>query len=116
MFKLGNIASMMGGLQKLPQAITEMNDRLRDERFEVSAGDGAVVAEFNGIGEMQSITFDSSSHGNETLQQWVLEACNEGQAKAKQMYGEAMKDLANELNLHNMPGMDGALASLTGGQ
>lgn len=116
MFKFGNIASMMSGMQKLPEAMVEMTERLRGEVIEVSAGEGAVVARFNGVGEMQMILFDSDSQPSEQLQIWVLQACNQGQDQAKQMYADAMQALASDLNLGGLPGMDNAMAALTGGR
>ncbi|WP_153555760.1 YbaB/EbfC family nucleoid-associated protein [Roseimaritima sediminicola] len=115
MFKFGNIASMMSGLQKLPEAIAEMNDQLRQETFTVEAGDRAVVAHFNGLGEMQRIEFAAADHEDSVLQQWICEATNRGHAQAKQMFAESMQRLTEELNIGGLPGMDGAMASLTGG-
>lgn len=115
MFKFGSIASMMGGLQKLPEAMAEMTEQLRAETFGVSAGDGAVTAVFNGIGDMLSIQFDSQDHSDEQLQIWIREVCNQGHAESKQKFAEAMQGLTSELKLDGLPGMNGALASLTGG-
>lgn len=116
MFKLGNIASMMGGLQKLPQAISDLTERLRQEQFDVTSGDGAVRAVFNGLGDMQSIEFVRAEAADEDLQQWTQEVVNEGHREAKRRYAEAMQALAEELNLEGLPGLDSALASLNSGQ
>ncbi len=115
MFKFGNIAAMMGGLQKLPEAMAEMTEQLRAETFGISAGDGAVTAVFNGAGDMLSIQFDSQAHADEQLQIWIREVCVQAQAEAKQKFAEAMQGVTSELKLDGLPGMNGALASLTGG-
>ena len=116
MFKFGNLAAMMGNLQKLPQAITEMTARLQDERFEVEIDQGIVVAQFNGMGEMLSIDFDSQAHASADLQEAVKAAANEGLLQGKQRYAAAMQAVATDLKLDGLPGLDGALASITGGQ
>ncbi|QDS92730.1 hypothetical protein FF011L_14790 [Roseimaritima multifibrata] len=116
MFKFGNLAAMMGNLQKLPQAITEMTARLQEERFEVEIDQGIVVAQFNGIGEMVSIDFDGQAHESGVLQEAVKAAASEGHMIGKQRYAAAMQEVAAGLKLDGLPGLDGALASLTGGQ
>lgn len=116
MFKLGNLPAMMSGLQKLPQAMAAMTEKLRAERIYVETGAGSVQVCFNGLGEMQTVELKSENQPAEELQRWVLDACNQGHAQAKQRYAEAMHDLASELKLDGMPGFDSAMSSLMGGQ
>lgn len=115
MFKgLGNFASMMGGLQKLPARLQQLNDQLRDESILATAGEGAVEVELNGIGEMKAIRLDAEGVEIERLQVWIVVAYNEAHVQAKQLYADHMRRTAEELNL-NVPGLDGALSQLTGG-
>ena len=120
---LGNIASMVGKLQDLPQQMQALNDRMKDERVTGRSACGHVVVTMNAIGEVQSVDVDPIIFGGEdrpavspeTLANAIQVATNAAGAEAKQTYAAAVSQLANDLDL-NLPGMDGLLASLTGGK
>lgn len=111
---LGNLASMMGGLQQLPEKLKEVNDQLRGETIRTTAGDGAVVVEVNGLGEMQRIQLHSHAHDPQQLQPWIVEASNAAHSIAKQRFADAIHQVSVDLNL-KIPGMENALTHLTGG-
>jgi DNA-binding protein YbaB len=111
---IGNFASMMGGLQQLPEKLQQVNGRMQQEVLRGTAGEGAVVVEVNGLGEMQGIECDPAAHDPQALQIWIVEASNAAHAAAKQRFAEAIREVSQELGL-NVPGMDGALHHLTGG-
>ncbi len=111
---IGNFASMMGGLQQLPEKLQLVNERLREEVLRGTAGDGAVVVEVNGLGEMQAIDCNPGAHDPQALQAWIVEASNAAHAASKRRFAEAIREVSEELGL-NLPGMDGALSHLTGG-
>ena len=119
---LGNIASMIGKLQDLPDKMQALNARMKSERVTASSSCGHVSVTMNGVGEVQSVDVDPQVLGGEsgkalppeTLGSAIKDATNAAGAQAKQMYATAVSDLANELDL-NLPGMDGLLSSLTGG-
>jgi len=119
---LGNIASMVGKLQDLPDKMQSLNARMKSERVTASSACGHVSVTMNGVGEVQSVDVDPNVLGGEgepavppeTLGQAIQDATNAAGAEAKQMYAAAVSDLARELDL-NLPGMDGLLSSLTGG-
>ncbi|WP_430453174.1 YbaB/EbfC family nucleoid-associated protein [Rhodopirellula europaea] len=52
---LGNIASMVGKLQEIPQKMQELNEQMRSERVSASSSCNHVEVVMNGIGEVQSV-------------------------------------------------------------
>ncbi|MFG0286857.1 MAG: YbaB/EbfC family nucleoid-associated protein [Rhodopirellula sp. JB044] len=119
---LGNIASMVGKLQDLPQQMQDLNERMKSERVTASSPCGHVSVTMNGVGEVQSVDVSPEVFGGEggsvvapeTLGQAIQEATNSAGSEAKQLYAGAVHQLASNLDL-NIPGMDGLLSSLTGG-
>ena len=119
---LGNIASIFGKLQDLPDKMQALNARMKSQRVTASSSCGHVTVIMNGVGEVQSVDVDPKVLGGEggsavppeTLGRAIQDATNSAGAEAKQMYATAVSDLAKELDL-NLPGMDGLLSSLTGG-
>lgn len=119
---LGNIASMIGKLQDLPDHMRKLNDRMKSERVTASSDCGHVTVTMNGIGEVQSVDVSPAVYGEgidgavppAKLGQAIQEATNSAGADAKQLYANAVSKLASDLDV-NIPGMDGILASITGG-
>jgi hypothetical protein len=119
---LGNIASMVGKLQEIPQKMQELNDQMRSERVSASSSCNHVEVVMNGIGEVQSVEIAPEILGAgggeavapEVLQNAIRDATNAAGAAAKQLYASAISQLASDMDL-NMPGVDGLLTSLTGG-
>ncbi len=111
---LGNMASLLGSAQKVPGMMKEMQEKLKREIVQASAGDGAVQVTINGVGEMQSIAIDPAVRDFPELEQWIVEACNTAGRDAKQRYVQAVSAAVSDLNI-NIPGLDGILANLVGG-
>ncbi len=110
---LGNIASIVGSLQQLPEKMNELNERMKGESVTVSSGCGRVTVMMNGVGHVEEVKIGDGLSGHE-LEQSVLEATNAASAAAKQLYAEAINEMVNDMNL-NLPGIDGVLKTLTGG-
>ena len=110
---LGNIASMVGSLQKMPEKLKELNERMKREDVTASSGCGTVHVSMNGVGHVQAVKIEGDLQGHE-LEQAILEATNAAGAAAKTLYAEAIHQMAVDLDL-NVPGLDGLLTSLTGG-
>jgi hypothetical protein len=114
MFKgLGNIASVVGSLQKMPEKLKELNERMKSEVVTASSGCGKVKVAMNGVGHVQSIKISEELKGHE-LEVAIVEATNAAGAAAKALYAESIHQLATEMDL-NVPGIEGLLSSLTGG-
>ncbi|TWT75309.1 YbaB/EbfC family nucleoid-associated protein [Allorhodopirellula solitaria] len=119
---LGNIASMIGKLQDLPDHMRQLNERMKSERVTASSSCGHVTVTMNGIGEVQAVDVSPEVFGEaasdalppERLCQAIQEATNAAGADAKQLYADSVSQLASDLDV-NIPGMDGILASITGG-
>ena len=110
---LGNIASMMGSLQQLPDKLKELNERMKSETVSASSGCGKVNVSMSGSGHVQSVTIEDGLTGTE-LEQAVQDATNAAGAAAKQLYAEAISHMVNEMDL-NLPGLDNVITNLTGG-
>ncbi|TWU18443.1 YbaB/EbfC family nucleoid-associated protein [Allorhodopirellula heiligendammensis] len=119
---LGNIASMIGKLQDIPDHMRQLNDRMKSERVTASSSCGHVTVTMNGVGEVQNVDVSPEVFGAgtdsalppERLGAAIQEATNSAGADAKQLYANAVSQLASDLDV-NIPGMDGILASITGG-
>ena len=110
---LGNIASMMGSLQQLPDKLKELNERMKSETVSASSGCGKVNVSMSGSGHVQSVTIEDGLSGTE-LEQAVQDATNAAGAAAKQLYAEAISHMVSEMDL-DLPGLDNVIANLTGG-
>ncbi len=110
---LGNIAAMVGSLQKLPEKLNELNERMKHETVSASSGCGSVNVSMSGTGHVKSVKINGSLSGHE-LEQAIQDATNAAGAAAKQLYAEAVSKLASDMEL-NLPGVDSLLTNLTGG-
>ena len=93
---------MMKQVQKLQQDVARLQEALKDERVEATAGGGVVRAVANGHGEMQEIVIDPSVVDPSDvgmLQDLILAAVNEAQRSAKQRAEERMRAITGGLNL-----------------
>ncbi|TWU47377.1 hypothetical protein Poly51_51770 [Rubripirellula tenax] len=111
---IGNIASMMGSIQQLPDRIKELNDRMKSESVSASSGCGAVHVTMSGTGHVQSVKIADGSLSGEPLELAIADATNAAGAAAKQLYAESISHLVNDLDL-KIPGLDSIITTLTGG-
>ena len=102
--------------QQVTAKIQAINEQLKTRRVTGSAGGGMVEVEANGLGEVVQLKIDPAlvERGErEMIEDLVPAAVNQAVAKSKQLYAESMKAAAEDLE---MPGLNEALAQLTGGQ
>lgn len=110
---LGNIASMVGALQNLPDKMQELNERMKAERVSACSGCGTVHVSMNGVGHVEEVKIAGDLTGND-LEHAIRDATNAAGAAAKQLYAEAISQMARDMDL-NLPGIDNILTSLKGG-
>ncbi|MBI2246644.1 MAG: YbaB/EbfC family nucleoid-associated protein [Armatimonadetes bacterium] len=97
-----DLGKMMKQVQKLQQDVARLQEELKDERVEATAGGGVVRAVANGHGEMQEIMIDPSvvDPGDVgMLRDLILAAVNEVQRSAKQRAEERMRAITGGINL-----------------
>ena len=111
---IGNIASMVGSLQQLPDKMKELNERMKTESVSASSGCGKVQVTMSGTGHVESVSIEGDELAGQELEQAILEATNAAGAAAKALYAEAISQMVSDMDL-NLPGIDGVLSSLTGG-
>lgn len=101
-----DLGKMMKQVQKLQQDVARLQEELRAERVEATAGGGVVRAIANGHGELQAVTIDPSVVDPSDvglLQDLVVAAVREAQRMAKQKADERMRGLTGGFPLP--PGM-----------
>ncbi|MCU0960320.1 MAG: YbaB/EbfC family nucleoid-associated protein [Pirellulaceae bacterium] len=117
MFKgIGNLGSLWKSAQEMTGKMQELQDQLRAARITGSAGGGMVEIEANGLGEVLRVRLDPAlvaAGDRDMLEDLLPAACNQVQAKARDLYRTSMQSLTEGLNL---PGLSEALAQLTGRQ
>ena len=97
-----DLGKMMKQVQKLQQDMARLQEELRAERVEATAGGGVVRAVANLHGEIQEISIDPSvvDPGDVgMLQDLILAAIGEAQRSAKAQADERMKALTGGLPL-----------------
>ncbi len=110
---LANIASLVKQAQQMGGKMQQIAETLKTRRAEGSAGGGLVTVEVNGLGEMLRLSIDPSLAGDrEMIEDLVPAAVNQAQVKAKELYAEEMKPLAQGVD---MPGLNDVLSQLSGG-
>ncbi len=96
-----NMQKMMKQVQKMQDDMMRVQEELRQARVEVETG-GVVKAAFNGHGEIQSITIAPEAvdpNDVAMLQDLILTAVREGQAKAQAMAREQLGQVTGNMNL-----------------
>lgn len=102
-----NMQKMMQQMQKMQDDMVRVQEELKQESVESESG-GVVKATFNGHGEIQAITIAPEAidpNDVEMLQDLILTAVREGQAKAQAMAAERLGRVTGNLNLPGMPGV-----------
>lgn len=112
---LGNLGSMLKQAQEMGSKMKGLNEELKGRRVTGSSGGGMVEVEANGIGEILSVRIDPvlfEQKDAEMIEDLIPAAVNQAVAKTKQLHADAMGAMTSGLNL---PGLDEALAGMTGG-
>jgi DNA-binding YbaB/EbfC family protein len=112
---LANLGSLLKQAQQMSGKLAQVTEELKSRRATGSSGGGMVTAEVNGLGEVLACRIDPSliaSGDRELIEDLLPAAINEAVAKSKAMHAEAMKSMAEGMNV---PGLDGMLAQLAGG-
>ena len=110
---LGNLTSMIGSMQQLPEKMKELNERMKSETVSASSGCGKVNVTLTGTGHVEEIKIDEGLTGHE-LEVAIAEATNAAGAAAKALYAESINQMVSDMNI-SIPGLDGMLSHLTGG-
>ena len=106
---IGNIASMMGAMQSLPDKMKELNAQMQEETVSATSSCEGVSVVMSCVGKLQNVSIENEELAGEELEQAILEACNAAGALAKQSYADAISQMASEMDL-NLPGMDGLIS------
>jgi DNA-binding YbaB/EbfC family protein len=111
---LGNLGTLLKQARQIEGRLAGVGDELRSQKATGTAGGGLVELEVNGLEEVLRCKIDPSliAQGDrELIEDLVCAAANQAIAKAKQLHADAMKNLAGGFNV---PGLDEALAKLSG--
>ena len=115
MFKgLGNFASLIKQAQQMGGQMQEVTEQLKHERATGVAGGGMVEIDVNGAQEILACRIDPqlfAQGDRELIEDLVVAATSQALTKAKQLHADALKSMAGNMNI---PGMEEALAKLSG--
>ena len=111
---LGNLASMIGSLQDLPDKMKELNERMKQETVSASSGCGRVNISMSGTGHVEEVKIEDGELSGAELERAVQDATNAAGAAAKALYAESITSMVEEMDLQ-LPGLDNMLSHLTGG-
>lgn len=106
MGNMGNMAGMMKKVQKLQAEMTKMQEELKKQTIDVSAGGGAVKVTISGEKQIKALKIDPSAvdpEDVEMLEDLISAAVNEALKKVDDMMTQEMGKLTGGLNLP--PGM-----------
>jgi nucleoid-associated protein EbfC len=113
--KLANLGSLLKQAQQMGGRMQQLTEELKTKRAEGSAGGGLVTVEVNGLGEVLACRIDPSlvtAGDRELLEDLLPAAVNQAVSKSKELHAEAMKSLAEGID---MPGLNSMLSQLSGG-
>jgi len=97
-----DLGKMLKQVQKLQQDVARLQEELKTERVEATAGGGVVRAVTNGRGELLEIVIDPSAVDPADvaiLQDLIVAAVTEAQRLAKQRADEKMRAVTGGLPL-----------------
>ncbi len=100
----GEMGNLLAQAQKMQRAMEEARAELDEVQVEGTAGGGVVRVQLNGQGSVQSVSIspEAADAGREALEELVLAALRDGEAKANRLRTERMSKVTGGLNL---PGM-----------
>ena len=104
---MNNLQQLMQMGQQLQARIAKLQESLGAQKIQGSSGGGMVNATVDGKGEVKEIRIDPAcvdKNDVEMLEDLVVAAVKEAQAKARQMYEEEMKKAAGGFPLQ-IPGL-----------
>lgn len=104
----GNMRQIMKQVQKAQDMMQKKQEELGQMQVEASAGGGMVKVVANGREELVNITIDPevvSPDDVAMLEDLILAAVKEVQAKAKELAQKEMSGLMGSMGLPNIPGL-----------
>jgi DNA-binding YbaB/EbfC family protein len=104
---MNNLQQLMQMGQQLQARITKLQESLDTQKITASSGGGMVSATVDGKGEVKEIRLDPAcvdKNDVEMLEDLIVAAVSQAQAKARQLYEEEMKKAAGGLPMQ-IPGL-----------
>ena len=108
---MNNLQQIMQMGQQLQAKMAELQERLERQTVSASSGGGMVTATVDGKGNIKEVKIDPTCvdpRDVEMLEDLVLAAVSEAQAKAQTAYEEEMRKATGGLPM-NLPGLSGLL-------
>ncbi|MGE5507874.1 MAG: YbaB/EbfC family nucleoid-associated protein [Chitinophagales bacterium] len=107
---LGNLGKLMKQAQKMQEEMARIQAEAENKKVEATAGGGAVKVEANGKGELVSVSIQPDAIDPQDpglLEDLVLAAANEALRQARETVAQEMQQMAREVGLPNVPGLQG---------
>ena len=105
-----NLEQIMQLGQQLQAKMTKLQESLDAEKVSASSGGGMVTVTVDGKGSVKQVKIDPTCvdpRDVEMLEDLVLAAVSEAQAKAQKRYEEEMRKVTGGLPMGGIPGMPG---------
>ena len=109
---LGNMASMLGVVQQLPEKIKQLNDQMQRETVSATSDCGKVTMTMSCTGVVQNVQIDPELSGTD-LESAVTSASNNTGSAAKSRFAEAAGQMAKDMNIE-VPGVEDMIKNLAG--
>jgi DNA-binding YbaB/EbfC family protein len=110
---LTSLGNLLKQAQQMEARLQKLNEEMKVQRVSGAAGGGLVTVEVNGLGELLSCRIDPSllaQQDKELIEDLVPAAVNQAIARSKQLHAQAMKGMAEGMNL---PGLGEMLNELS---
>jgi DNA-binding YbaB/EbfC family protein len=111
MFKgIGNFAAALKQASQIRGKLDALTEDLKNRRATGTSGGGMVEVEVNGLTQVLRVTIDPAlieRRDKEMLEDLLPAAINQAIDKAKEQYGDVMKQLAGGMDLSNLGAMLG---------
>jgi DNA-binding YbaB/EbfC family protein len=106
--KMPDLGALMKQAQKIQADVAKAQEELATLTCEASAGGGMVTVVINGQHELVSLKIDAAvvdPNDIGMLQDLIIAAINQGEAKMRDITKERMSSLMGGVNIPGMPGM-----------
>jgi nucleoid-associated protein EbfC len=112
---LANLGNMMKQAQEMQGRMQQLNEQMKLKRVSGTSGGGMIEVTLNGTGEAVAVRIAPDlfeRNDRELMEDLLPTAFNDAQRKVQEMRQQAIAEVTGGMNL---PGMDGMIEKLTGG-
>lgn len=105
---MSNMQKLLEQAQKLQDDMENIQNRLKNEEIEGSAGGGTVVFKITGASEFKAFEIDEhflKNNDKKTIENAILAAAQAAITKARDVHRQQMENVTSNLKLPGFPGL-----------